>query len=387
MRRVARGDAQVNSQELLRKALWALSVLLASPVVALGQNDPAADIAMRGNGEGSLPSFSETTADQSQGAGCCDVGFGQSCCSRWTASADFIIVERVGSFNQTLVETVPGTVPVKDLYNAPGTEVLNATDLHQGFSGGPRLDLIHHGDNDGDLEVLYFQIDGWNAARSIGPDPTDWLVMKAPGGFVQTQDDKGTQMMAWDYTSRLYNAEVNARWNPWRRVIVLAGFRWVNLSEELQGTLPPERTVPFWDTQTKNNLYGFQIGAEGKLLERGRFSISCMGKAGLFDDHAEETTAVSIYRILFGDSAGTDRAAFVGETGVQCTYQVTQQLSLRAGYEAIWLQGVALAPGQIPDTYSHSSLDLTKIYVQAAGVNCSSGVFYHGATVGLEYAF
>jgi hypothetical protein len=377
----------VNSQKLLRKALWAISVLLASSVVALGQNDPAADIAMTGNGEGSLPSFFETTADQSQGVGGCDVGFGQSCCSRWTASAEFITLDRVGSFNQTLVETEPSTVPVKDLYKTPGTEVLNATDLHQGFSGGPRLGLIHHGDNDGDLEFVYFQIDGWNAARSIGPDPNDWLVMKAPGGFVQAQDHFDTQRMAWNYASRLYNAEVNVRWNPWRRVTVLAGFRWVNLSEELQGTLPPQRTVPFWDTQTKNNLYGFQIGAEGKLLERGRFSIGCTGKAGLFDDHAEETTTVSIYRILFGESDWTDRAAFVGETRVQCKYQVTQRLSLRAGYEAIWLQGIALAPGQIPNTYSHSSLDPTKIYVQATGVNCSSHVFYHGATVGLEYSF
>jgi hypothetical protein len=312
----------------------------------------------------------------------------QPCCGpRWTASADVIILERIGSFNQTLVATEPATVPVKDLYNTPGAEVLNANDLHPGFSGGPRLGLIHHGGADGDLEVLYFQIDGWNAARSIGPDPNDWLVMKAPGGFAQGQDNKGTQMMAWDYTSRLYNAEVNVRWNPWPRVTVLAGFRWLNLSEELQGNLPPQRTVPFWDTQTKNNLYGFQIGAEGKLFERGRFSIGCTGKAGLFDNHAEETTSVSIYRVLFGDSAQTDGAAFVGETGVQCKYQVTQRLSLRAGYEALWLQGMALAPAQIGETYIHISLILQDISVQALDVHCNSGVFYHGVTAGLEVSF
>ena len=198
---------------------------------------------------------------------------------------------------------------VKDLPNTPGTEVLNATDLHQGFSGGPRLGLIHHGDDGNDLEVSYFQIDGWNACRSIGPAPNDWLVMRAPGGFVQTQNDILTQMMTWDYASRLYNAEVNVRWNPWPRVTVLAGFRWVNLSEELEGILLPPTahgTGPFWDTQTKNNLYGFQIGAEAKLLERGRFSIGGVGKAGIFDDHVEETTSVRMDRIQFGESASTD---------------------------------------------------------------------------------
>ena len=39
------------------------------------------------------------------------------------ASAVFIILDWVGSFNQTLVETVPHNEP----YTNPGTEVLNAT--------------------------------------------------------------------------------------------------------------------------------------------------------------------------------------------------------------------------------------------------------------------
>ena len=373
----------------LRNTLWVISVWLASSAAALAQNDPAGDVATTGNGEAPLPSVSETAADPSQGAGFGNVDFGQAPGFRWTASADFIILDRLGSFPRTLVETIPfnGSIHISDLYNMPGTERLNATDLHQGFAGGPRLDVIHRGDDDADLEVLYFQIGGWNDRQSVGPTPNDFLVMKAPGGFVQTQDDFATQRMAWDYASQLYNAEVNVRWRPWDRLTLLAGFRWVNLTEDLQGTLPPQRTVPFWDTQTKNNLYGLQIGAEGKLLERGRFSIGCVGKAGLYDDHAEEATTVSIYRLLFGDSAWTDHAAFVGEIGVQCKYELTQRLSLRAGYEAIWLQGIAVAPGQIPDTICHSSLDLWKISVQATGVNCSSGAFYHGAIAGLEYSF
>ena len=84
-------------------------------------------------------------------------------------------------------------------------------------------------------------------------------------------------------------------------------------------------------------------------------------------------------------SASTNPAAFVGETGLQCKYQVTQRLLLRAGYEAIWLQGVALAPGQIQETY-HTDIE-GQSTMQALGVNCGSGVFYHGATAGLEYSF
>ena len=117
---------------------------------------------------------------------------------------------------------------------------------------------------------------------------------------------------------------------------------------------PPSRAEPpFWNTTTTNNLYGFQIGADGKILERGRFSIDGLVKAGIFDNNAEQTTAVSVIaKQVRSASASTNHAAFVGETGLQCKYQVTKRLLLRAGYEAIWLQGVALAPGQIQETYT-----------------------------------
>ena len=159
-------------------------------------------------------------------------------------------------------------------------------------------------------------------------------------------------MMAWDYSSRLYNAELNVRWNPYDRLTLLAGFRWANLSEGLQGTLPelpgtwPDRKNPFWDASVRNNLYGFQIGADGKLLERGRFSINGLIKAGIFGNDVVETTGVSIDRTVYWESASTGHVAFLGETGLQCKYQVAQRLLFKLGYEAIWLQGVALAPGQ-----------------------------------------
>ena len=79
----------------------------------------------------------------------------------WTAAADFIILDRLGGVNQTLVASVPRATP-----KASGTELLNADDLHQGFSAGARGDLICHGDAGCDLEFSYFQIDGWGSDYS-----------------------------------------------------------------------------------------------------------------------------------------------------------------------------------------------------------------------------
>ena len=389
------GRKQMNSRNLFRSVIAAIVVVATTSAGAVGQNASAADGWLAGNAQNSSPPFSEMAADRLPSAGGVDLGYCRPYCSpQWTASADFIILQRVGGAPYALVETVPHSVPLNELSSTPGTVMLNANDLQQGFAAGPKLDLIRHGDNGYDFELSYFQIDGWNDYQSIGPTPDDWLVMRASGNFLQTQDWKDTQMMAWDYSSRLYNAEVNVRRNVCDRFTLLAGFRWLNLSEELQGTLPelpgtlPDRRNPFWDTNVRNNLFGFQIGADGKLFERGRFSIDGLLKAGMFINNAVETTMVSIDRLPYWESASTNQVACLGELGLQCKYQVTQKLLLKLGYETIWLQGVALAPGQISDTYcSYYANDRRNTNVQARGVNCGSGVFYHGATAGLEYSF
>ena len=379
----------MKSRNLFGTVLSAIFLLAATSAAALGQNGPAADGLPTGDPKDSPPSLSETTADQSPCAGNCDLDCFPSCCPRWTASADFIILDRVGGGNQTLVEKVLHSVPFHEVPKTPGVEVFNSSDFQQGFCGGPSLDLTRHGDNGYDLELSYFQIDGWTSGISIGPDPNYWLVMRAPGGFTQTTQHVQTQAMVWDYDSQLYNAEFNVRWNPCDRVTMLAGFRWVNLSESLVGTLNPptfpwEQSWTFWNGTTTNNLYGFQIGADGKLWERGRFSIGALVKAGIFDNNAEQTAEVSVIaKRQRTASASTNAAAFVGETGLRCEFQLTRRVVLKAGYEAIWLQGVALAPQQVQEIYS----SIHPIAAQALGVNCDSGVFYHGATAGLEYSF
>ena len=382
----------MNSRNVFGTVICAILVLTTSSAAALGQNDPAADRLLTGNGEDSLPSLAEAMADPSQGAGWGDVGRSQSdSCPRWTASADFIFLDRIGGANQTLVETVPGSVPYKKLRSTPGTAVRNSNDIQQGFYGGPRVDLTGHGDSDYDLELSYFQIDGWSGNSTVGPvdRKADWLVMRAPGAFLQsTEDPVRPQGMAWEYDSRLYNAEFNVRWRRSSEVTMLAGFRWVSLRENLLGALEPPTIAgepPFWNATTTNNLYGFQIGADWKFFDSGRFSMDGLIKAGFFDNNAEEATGVSIYKLVRPSSASTNHGAGVGEIGLQCKYQFTKDLMLRAGYEVMWLQGVALAPGQIQET--NTTMSGRSPTVQALGINCNSGVFYHGATAGLEYSF
>jgi len=325
---------------------------------------------------------------------------------RWTVSAEAIGLGRIGGVNQTLVGRVPGVVPFWATSIVPGTEALNSNQF-QGFSAGPKISLTYHDDSGYGVELSYFNIFDQRSTKAVGPDsPADWLVMTAPGTFWQTQDF-AYQAMAWTSTTNLFNAEANGRMDLSSRVTLLAGFRWLQLNDKLLGTLTPADLTepswkqacpacnifgitpggpaanypPFWNTSTTNNLYGVQFGVDVKLLELGRFSLGGLVKAGMFDNNAEQLTAVSMRKTLYPAQATTNQAAFASEAALQLKYQVIAGLALKVGYRALWLAGVALAPGQIQETST------TPTSVRAFGVNCGSSVLFQGATAGLEYSF
>ena len=91
-----------------------------------------------------------------------------------------MILDRLGGAGQTLVSTYPPHTP---LVPGTGIERLNSDDFSQGFAGGPRLDLIRHGDGGYDLEFSYFQIDGWSSAEASRPIMFLALLARRPTGW------------------------------------------------------------------------------------------------------------------------------------------------------------------------------------------------------------
>lgn len=348
--------------------------------------------------------------------------------SPWSLSVEAIALKRSNnSVNQPLISTLPGTSTFGETLNAPTTEAFNSNQFQQGAAVGPKFTLEYLGDSGYGFELSYFNVLNWNATNTVGPaNPGNWYIMKAPG-FWQTQDF-AYQGMTWGSTTSLYSAEANATLKASDSFTFLAGFRWFQINDNLVGSLTPadqntplwktggcapagstqeqiaqvvlnttlSQTTqacasgigiagypPFWSTSTRNNLFGLQLGVQGKLFEIGRLSFGGLVKAGVFNNRATQSDWVSMKKTMYSSSATTDHVAYAGEGILHLKYLITDGISIKMGYQLLWLDRMALAPGQIPYVYSGSN----PTSLTATGVNVGSNILFQGGTVGLQYSF
>jgi hypothetical protein len=182
-----------------------------------------------------------------------------------------------------------------------------------------------------------------------------------------------------DYLSRLNSTEINYRQAPNQTISYLAGFRWIELHEELaiDADFGGNQTDVGWNTD--NHLYGGQLGAEVNLLDRGGpFTALAWFKGGLFGNDADNTFTLN--QAVGPDAAGTDqtgRLAFVGDIAFTGSYQITNNMAFRSGYQLFWVDGVALASEQIFATN----------ILTAQGIDASGFAFYHGAILSLDFVW
>ena len=75
-----------------------------------------------------------------------------------------------------------------------------------------------------------------------------------------------------------------------------------------------------------------------------------------------------------------DRTSFLGEVSLSYTHQFTRNLSVRLGYNAFWLTGVALASENLNN-------DIEILSLGPAQIDHSGDIVYHGPTLGVIFAY
>ncbi len=244
------------------------------------------------------------------------------------------------------------------------------------------------------LELDYFSLFPGNASAVVANSVGGFMLNGDAGGNVfQNMDRVAVQYTSWINSFALNfpcccgccdvccdeccSPEVRSQSFSW-----FAGFRYLNFGDRLNiaaqgaGQFPGEQGA--YRVRTTNNLYGAQLGARMRRT-RGRFGWDATGQAGIYGNDAQQSQLVTDFPAgspaLRNVSTSKAGVAFVGQGNLSGLYALTNVWNLRAGYNVIWIEGLAQATDQLNFNFASSS---------GNQVNNNGGVFLHGVNIGLE---
>lgn len=298
---------------------------------------------------------------------CCDCCPPEDCCDapEWYATADALFLDRTQHY--------AGVLAVDVFTNNPA---VTGKALDFGVAAGPRLSIGRVAASGMGVEGVYFGMQNWNAVAATPQDGVPF-VFRVPGDLAHFA--RGfwlVDTINYSYGSKIQNVEANV-FRRLGKLDLLAGFRYFSLSEDFRlSSYDFGNQFGNYTIDTRNRLYGAQLGARYRQqYQRLGFAISA--KAGIFGNASGQTTSIvdrdwtSYSRNVTMNDMTT---SFVGDLNFAGTLRLTDVWFLTAGYQLLWVQGVALAPYQ---------LDFSVTPDSSRFVDNDRGVFYHGATVGL----
>lgn len=317
----------------------------------------------------------------------------------------------VGSFQNGVQDPVTGAFGQTTLITTlgqNGTPVLFSTDVDANKLryGLEAIANVQTGPG-ANVEVRYFGLNKWNDTATVrnlqSPDLFSVFSVYGTdpiGGF---DDTDRSFIQSVTLTSELHSGEVNYRRQfvppaAWMQGGWLMGVRYLDLDERFGFAATGSRNNTFtfnqlrffnYDTQTRNQLTGFQLGGNVWLNVVPGLMAGVEGKGGVFGNHAETDTRVVANSIPSGTEALTDgRTAFVTEFKASTVYRLTYSWAFRASYNLLYVDNVALAQENF------NTRDLSNAIGSGAFtanrvpfINVDGEALYQGFTLAGEWTF
>ena len=268
----------------------------------------------------------------------------------------------------------------------PGAVLLDTGDLQSPVAPGVRVLYGRRVDDSVGWEVGYLGL--WSMWADAGVAGVNQVAVPGPiagavPGWATADSIQPT------YASSLNIVEVNVFHSRCdegsgfcRCCDVLCGAFWAGLEEEasLNVTCCAGEPASPYRVQSSSNLIGGQLGLR-RRRDWDRWALEGTAKAGLAGTVMSQTSGPITSPLAPGQvfreptSASAGGVSLLSMVNVSAIYRLTDHWGLRAGYNLIWLDGLALAP----DQWDFSN-------TPASGTSLVSGgsLFLHGANLGVE---
>ena len=272
-------------------------------------------------------------------------------------------------------------------------------DLDLGFQLGPRLTTDYKVEEDRSLEVSYFGIYDWKAS-DLATDTTNKLRLPDSMGMYSLStalyDWGQADSMSIAYNVRINSVEANMVFSEPQSVFSsIIGVRFIRFDEELNlrgyvnhypavsttsGLPDMAGTAGYseYNVNTTNELWGLQAGGRVQTCLTNRLEFDGFAKLGIYNNNATNPTYFNTWdRMLQIEDTTVRRglAAFAGDFNASLKYRWNHNLSLKFGYNALIMSGIARATDQLDFVNSGTAND--HIYFREI-------VLIHGFNLGLE---
>jgi hypothetical protein len=217
-----------------------------------------------------------------------------------------------------------------------------------------------------------------------------------PFGFNET-DFANFHSIAYSSAFNSYELMYRRRWqgrNCRLQGSYIAGVRYLQLTEDFahstrvpgQPNVAPSFFFMDYNVGTNNSLTGLQIGGDAWVSVIPGLSLGGEAKAGVYGNHSRQNTEIRASSIPdgFRETLKSDDVAFIGELNAMAIYRINYHWTLRAGYDVLFMDGLALAienfnPGQ--PFVNNPVLAPSRV----PAYNDNGQLLLHGWNIGLEY--
>ena len=275
--------------------------------------------------------------------------------------------------------------------------MLGTNDLEFEFQGGYRLAVGRKLGDWTSVEFTYFDVGDWfetAAVRNVEQNTEG-----TPGNLMSPFTDFGNPPVSGVDYNNFINIESsstldNMELNFWREhpmppdsmgVSYMIGLRYASILEQFQYYSESAEPTPLGaantvNTRARNKLLGVQLGALFEFPVDPGWWIDWELKGAICDNRASQHT--EYVNVTQGNptssltSRAEGRTTFIGETSVRVVYECSHWLMAYAGYQAIWVDGLALASENV-------SNDLNILSAGPGQLDHDGNLVYHGPHVGM----